>query len=239
MLLLYLIPVFIAGYIIVRYDYAHYYTLHKHEGQLLYAKIVFWGSVFCVPLLGIICFLEWRYSVPHTWPLVSEKANLEKAILIKLTVLSFFGPWVWIFFRFLQVRSGDLIGLFNLPDGEDGVKSWLLHKVVEPNPFELMIYEAFLSEAPLFISMRNRKVYIAQVIKASPPSEKHSYAEEILLELWASGYRNSKDLNLSFTTDYKGAALESPIKLVIMKKDILSLSVYEQESFNLLNDEAE
>ena len=226
MLVLLIIPLLVSGYIIATKNLYHYYRLHRHEGQLLYLRVI---------SLGFSCFISaiiFHYILEHFFinlnitkhlknilviPSLKDevKDNIELYIwLIFVSFLTILSAYLFLcltaiknyifgyfYYRKLKVATNSLYFIY-----KRAVKFRILKELFGIGSIDAMLYESIVSRKAILINMESNKVYVGFVSAIGEPTEADGPNTEISIVPSISGYRNKDDLFIKFTSFYSSTA---------------------------------
>jgi hypothetical protein len=235
--------VLVAGFIFTQLHYPAKFTRDRSDGWVKYSRIVLFGCLFFAVALPLVLFFDTvnfgkylfnRIGVTHrdiaSWPI--ELAQLKLFCWVLLSCL-------------LAVVAG-LLSKFYFYHYPDKKKNLTL-KLLEDDSFDHMIYDNILSNerdakesgnwSYLQIALKSRKVYVGICL---PRHSRREGEGSLLIHPVLSGYREEKEFQLIFTTNYFDhykVACEHPVdaianyQLVLMKNEIQSISKFKPEAY--------
>ncbi|WP_137240839.1 hypothetical protein PagCFBP13505_006615 [Pantoea agglomerans] len=222
MLVLLIIPLLVSGYIIATKNLYHYYRLHRHEGQLLYLRVISLG--FSCFIFGVLLhylieefFLDLNVTnhLKNFLIIPSLKDNVKDNLdlYIWLFFVSFLTIFSAYFFLLLTVIKNHVLGYFyyrKLKGSTNSlyfiysraVKFRVLKDLFGSGSIDAMLYESIISRKAILINMESNKVYVGFVSAIGEPTEADAPNTEISIVPSISGYRNKDDLFITFTSFY-------------------------------------
>ncbi len=237
MSLLLIIPVLISGFYVCNNNLYYFYRIHRYEGQYLYLKSALIGfisllisSIIALTLnkfipsrvLGIpvdvIAYIETFVS-----PIVegTEVSSIQLSWIILLLVLTQFMGWVWVKFSYLHIKLKE-------KDIEKS-KILLMSSILRDSPLDNIFLESYIEEAPLMLTLNDRKVYVGIVSSLGEPNESEGMDQELAIIPIMSGYRDKDDFSVSFNTDYK--IIDKELQIVLRQEMINSATRFDFEIF--------
>lgn len=130
--------------------------------------------------------------------------------------------------------------IFNLLNSDN--KNWYLSRAIEEtgNSLQVDFLESYFFENPMMITLKNGKVYVGLIAELHEPHPESSF---VRLVLFYSGYRTEtmdvkleKDYNLKIYSSYENPE-EALVEVVISEAEILSMTFFNPDVYNRLNDE--
>lgn len=245
MILLLLLPILVAGFIVLTKHPIHFYKLHRYEGQLLYLSSAFQGLLCSLVAIGILLGTNLMSPKISTWawsfleelfePFINSKDAIWLflitgfSILVALLRAAWFRVRSWIKYTLINFGGNNKTNLGSkvLTD------LFLMGSILKDSPLDSLFYESFVATDPekyLMLTMEDGKIYVGKVIGLGEPTESEGMDQEIVITPFLSGYRKKETLKVIFTTKY--FAVESDISLVLRQDKIISATVFETEIYN-------
>lgn len=245
MLLLLLLPILVAGYIIISKHPRHRYRLHRYDGQLLYLSSAYQGLI-CTIVGALVVFLVGYYVPTRVWvgsfsvslnisgwltELFSPAQNatgLVWILLVSLASIAFAFCRIGNFHlqSFVKYKLWSKTNKTNL-DHRTISEMYLMSEILSDSPLDALLYESYVSRKPekfLMLTMEDGKVYVGKVISLGEPNEMEGMDQEIAIAPFVSGYRKKPTLKVHFTTRY--SELDENIQLVLRQDKILSATEF-------------
>ena len=220
-------------------------------------------SILLLPLLGGYYYLTKSIRWLHYYKRTERQRLIFDSLLVGFVFFSF-GYIIWRSFEIIDPiklsYSKSLIGIdipffypsflslllsiaftkaFNYINSDDA--NWYLSKVIlrTGNSLQKDFLESYFSDRLAMITLKNGKVYVGVVAELH---EAHPESSFVKLVLVYSGYRDInmdvkliKDYNLSIP-DNKDVDNESVVTVVIAESEILSMTFYDQDVYDRLNE---
>ncbi|MBN47539.1 MAG: hypothetical protein CMH23_13810 [Methylophaga sp.] len=253
MILLLLLPILVAGFIVITKHPACFYKLHRYDGQLLYLSTAYQGLI-CTLIAVVIVFLLNTYIPSHI--LVANKAipmdifgwlenlitplnpsdQIAWFILISVTSILvaqiriiLFRIRAWIKYSGINWKKQNKSELSSKVLSEIA----LIRSILKDSPLDSMLYDSFVSSSPekyLMLTMDDGKVYVGKVVSLGEPTESEGMDQEIVITPYLSGYRKKETLKVNFTTKY--SEIDEDIALVLKQDKIISATVYNSKIYD-------
>ncbi|WP_122206303.1 hypothetical protein [Pseudomonas viridiflava] len=192
-----------------------------------------WFTEFCLPSFSTD-FLYWLSPKMQAIGLAKDEIRGEAAaflVLVSIVAMLLPVPWTkWLMRRLKKnlkrrLSRQDKGGAEKFEERADEIVSaYLLKESVAHSPRLKMLYEAFANQQPVMLSMSDRKVYVGNILSLGAHTEVAGIDQELHLAPIISGYRDDDTLELTYTTDYAGLAVECPIYL--KQENIVSVTLY-------------
>ena len=242
MLLLLLLPILVAGFIILTKHPAYFYKLHRYDGQLLYLSSAHQGLVCTIvgatlvftfdhylpgsmTILGFQIPINFRNWVEQLIAPIDGGENIVWVILVTLSAM------LVAYLRILsfRVRAQFKYELLNREQDKPELSAKVLSEIalmrtiLKDSPLDSLFYDSFVSQSAsdyLMLTMDDRKVYVGKVISLGEPTESEGMDQEITITPFMSGYRHNKTLKVQFTTKYN--KVDDDIALVLRQDKIVS-----------------
>ncbi|MFJ1267853.1 hypothetical protein ACD661_04670 [Legionella lytica] len=232
------LSIILSGYIVIEFSTYHFIRLHRFDGQLLYLKttaIGFFIFLLALIIFGLIDFNPILKRIDINDALLPNKVILVKELIL-LSILSLFLAIIFAiltelwFMRKVYVLSGKTIDLCKL---RKKTKIFLMYKLLSDSPLDQILFESFVQEKFLLITMRDRKCYVGRVASLGEPNEKDGPDQEILLVPISSGYRDKDTLELTLTTsyDFPEKTINKTLLIVLKQHDIISACEFHEELY--------
>lgn len=224
MFALLIIPLLVSGQILISSPYriSTYYRLHRYDGQLLYMKVATYG-IWCLlislllsaaikwwlPDLGVISWLT--HMIELALEIDSAQAAKDNHLtpwLVLMSVTMVGVAVIWVQFARLRLY---LAALTLNQFGRDKTQIAYYKQVIRLSALEELLaegtlgqlfFDSAISESPVLVSLKSRKVYVGTVNMISEPNEKQGPNLEISIEPIMSGYRDKDNLRVLFSNDY-------------------------------------
>lgn len=256
MLLLLLLPILISGYYVIHKHPAHFLTLHRHSGQLLYLKSAYIGlicvilSFVCTSVLHFIPELPFNpYKlVTSTLSEISKTAGTDNisqtnitnnrlSFLIEITINSLLVALVWshILPRIQAWRHYS--AFLKSKSGKGKRSSFEFYKLMKhedffnQSPLDSLIHKSFSENELLMLHMSDRKFYVGIVVSTSGVNEINTANQTISLLPKLSGYRDKDTLEVTSATQYNRSEDET-IEIILKNENIVSATLFNQERFD-------
>lgn len=170
-------------------------------------------------------FVEYRFSIidfisETLNPFILEGEN-KKAISKELSCLIFIAlctliiPVIWSIFHTIRL----IIKCKTL-----NTKPYVIYDALRGNSLDSCLFISLIStntnEAFIMLTMKDRKVYVGNVISLGEPNEKGGPEQSVVISPIISGYRDKDTLDIFLTTNY--SRLDDTTKLILNKSEILS-----------------
>ncbi|CAM4384750.1 hypothetical protein SENE111051_24205 [Serratia nematodiphila] len=170
-------------------------------------------------------FVEYRFSIidfisETLNPFILEGEN-KKAISKELSCLIFIAlctliiPVIWSIFPTIRL----IIKYKTL-----NTKPYVIYDALRGNSLDSCLFISLIStntnEAFIMLTMKDRKVYVGNVISLGEPNEKGGPEQSVVISPIISGYRDKDTLDIFLTTNY--SRLDDTTKLILNKSEILS-----------------
>lgn len=235
--------VLVAGFIFTQLHYPEKFARDRSEGWVKYSRIVLYGCCFFAATLPLVLLLDTINFGQYLFNLIGVTHRDVVSWPIDIAQLKLF---CWIL---LSCLSASCIGLlsklyfYRYPDE----KKNLTLKLLEDDSFDHMIYDNILSNerdakesgnwSYLQIALKSRKVYVGICL---PRHSRREGEGSLLIHPVLSGYREEKEFQLIFTTNYFDhyqVACEQPVdaianyQVVLMKNEIQSISKFKPEAY--------
>lgn len=252
MFLLLTLPILISGFFLCHIHPIYKYKLHRYEGQYLYLKCATLG-IACVFVASAICLLINKYVSP-SFHLLSVSFNLDIPNYIKdlikstnqentqldiynltwiivISIATLFIPPLWSFLSYIRLcfkhRSKE-------SDFFQDTKIFVIANILSDSPLDNLLFTSSMSKdaSPLMLSLKDRKVYVGQIISLGEPNETQGSDQEISMIPIMSGYRDKDTLKVIFNTKYDD--VDEDIYLTIRQDDIVSATAFSFDSYQKL-----
>jgi hypothetical protein len=229
--LLLILPILTSGFHLCQKSPFYKFKLHRYEGQFLYLKCAKQGFFcFCVgaALLMIFSFFDapkicgvslsvvfWIKSFfTEIYPKdVDAELIVSLSYLSILSILTHIVAFVIIFIQLLRFKW--LSFTERVP-----IDILLMYDILSDSPLDNKLFQSYARSEPLLISLSNNKIYVGIVNWLGEPNEIEGMDQEISIVPILSGYRDSKDKTVVFTTNYKYVAnLDNP--QVIIRQELI------------------
>lgn len=195
-----------------------------------------WCAHFCIPPFSTD-FLAGLSPKLEAIGMAKGEVKGEAAAFVMLVAIGAMllpVPWTWLLMvrlkkkiRHRLVRMQKRYAAENFDARADEIVStYLLRESVAHSPRLKTLYEAFAMQQPVMLSMEDRKVYVGHVLSLGAPTEVATIDQELHLVPIISGYRDKDRLEVVYTTDYAGLAVECP--LYLKQENILSVTLYSE-----------
>lgn len=227
-LLTFLILPIISGYVFALTWQGSRYHVARMQGYALYFKSAYYGlilsviSALCLMILvsnEAVILAETSETVCFLYPFLCNVDFQSVSFLIIVCLVGILGGYL---LNALGYLLGWLISVlvnaccdvetFNL-------NAWFLYqRTIKDNDFERLIFRAIKRVMPLYLTLRNNKVYVGYVIRTIDPANER---KEIRILPLLSGYRDKDNCRVYFTTKY----------------DKIYRSIKEQQEGNLPEDD--
>lgn len=254
MLLLLLLPILISGYYVIHKHPAHFLTLHRHSGQLLYLKSAYIGlicvilSFVCTSLLHLIpevqlnpykLVVKTLSELSNTGEIESQAntTNNRLSFLIEITINSLLVALAW---SHILPRTQAWLKYSKLLKQEADKKKLTTFEFYKhmkykdfcmESPLDALIYESFSEDKLLMIHMSDRKFYVGIVVNSSEIDEVNSANQTISVLPKLSGYRDKDTLEVKSATEYNKSKNET-IEIILKNENIVSATLFNQERFD-------
>jgi hypothetical protein len=247
-LLLLLLPILVAGFVILTKHPFYFYRLHRYDGQLLYLSSAYQG-LLCTLVGAFIVFSLNKYF-PSTFTVFSVQIPLDIASWLDDLLSPVDGGHQIAWMTLLTIAAIAVayarIGWFRLQAhikyglNRDGPKlspktlseAYLIRSILDDSPLDSLFCDSFLSQSPekyLMLTMEDGKVYVGKVISLGEPTESEGMDQEIKITPFISGYRTKERLKVTFTTKYD--EIEDDISLVLRQDKIISATIFDVDVY--------
>lgn len=250
MLLLLILPVFVAGFFACHIHPIHSYKLHRFEGQYLYFKSAELG--FKCFAIAFVVAMAAHYWIPDTlWiPSVCLNLDLSAASLILIEAMKVMGvqgaeatklAWFFIlsaltFISAFVTKAWGHISLrwrFGTWDFQK-TKIYVIGELLSDSPLDDLLFKLSLQKNKyVMLSMEDRKVYVGKIIDLGEPTETNGMDQDISIMPLMSGYRDKDTLKVEFKTFYE--EVESDIYLSLRQDGIVSATEFDFEAYRQWN----
>ncbi|EOZ1400618.1 hypothetical protein [Enterobacter hormaechei] len=206
--------ILMCGYIYVTNSLSDRYKFKRSSGWDAYFFVAVWGIVFVViawlgcSLMSFLGFFRWLSNAvgitPQKIARMFPVTNGDSSINFRDLKL-----FVW---AFTSITMATLAGFakrwwLTKPDRHISV----LAKITSTNALEAMLMEASVSQFPVLVSLKSKKVYVGIV---SCPAFEHGDYEVVELLPLLSGYRDKDTLQVRFTSNYQSHYIRQGIGIV-------------------------
>ncbi|WP_284215793.1 hypothetical protein [Agaribacter marinus] len=103
----------------------------------------------------------------------------------------------------------------------------LMAGVLSDSPLDAKLFESYAGNEPILITLSNRKVYVGVVSSLGEPTEVEGMDQEINLVPIMSGYRDSRDLTVTFNTEYQTIEKNDDLMLTIRQDLIETITKFD------------
>lgn len=264
MLALLIIPILVSGYLMITLNQAHFFTLYRHDGQLLYMKVAALGTFCLIASAAIAAAIKYFYPDFHivfeTIKTFRVTANPETdriyVWLLFLSVTSIGFSLLYVFIVWLIDIS---LGIFYKRNVYDSIKqakrARVLRKTYSKGSLDLLLLDAIESEPkrPMLITLSSNKVYVGIINGSGEPTENQGPHQHISFVPLMSGYRNKDTQSVSFTNAYPGeiqvkrnAAVKGikkkklhGLEIMVSVDEISQISWFDFEEYKATNDKVD
>lgn len=212
--------------------------MHRAESQYLYLHSAQYGLAlffFSSLFLFAINYLGFGSEQLNSWTIGHEllhvaapgKTYLEYNTALFILLCPFVLAYVF------------PLALNRLSGSAEGYKTSVIQKILKDSPLDSFLFDALINETQIMLSMSDRKVYVGFVLNMGEPNEHKGMDQEILLQPVLSGYRNSSNLKVIFTTDYDLARSNDQSKrlgIVLKQDNIVSATKFDNDLFKDIAD---
>lgn len=230
-----LISIIANAFIVLILSPSNFYKLHRYNGQLLYIKALFIGSIFT-----LLSFLLDAYTgiVKYICKLIPEeswKLDINKTQLEGLFVFCLITAMISLLYCVLERVFLRLIAWKRFGCKEEipyrKAKIFLMYNVLSDSPLDKLFFSSYIEQKALLITMLDRKVYVGIVINLGEPNESEGLDQEIAIVPIYSGYRDTENLSLKLTNKYDIDGI-----FIVLKQDkIVSACEFVEELYLKLN----
>lgn len=257
MFLLLTLPILISGFFLCHIHPIYKYKLHRYEGQYLYLKCATLG-ITCLFIASVSCLLINKYF-PSSFFVASYTINIDISSYIEeliksttpeknnsndiytltwvivISISTLFVPPIWSFLSYIRLC------IKHHAKGSDffkDTKLFVIANILSDSPLDNLLFKSSISkdDSPLMLSLKDRKVYVGQVISLGEPNEVQGSDQEISIIPIMSGYRDKDTLKVIFNTKYDD--VDEDIYLTIRQDDIVSATQFSFDSYQKLNKSA-
>lgn len=230
-----LYSVLISAYIVLIYSKPNYFRLHRFGGQLLYFKALSIGSIFLgvayfiniyIPIINYICNF-----LPNThFPNINNKELEESIVFFSLPIIfSLLYCFSYLLFRLTIIW-------WNIPSDKlknisflETDKLLLMYKILKDSPLDNLLYQSYMDEKFLIITMSDRKVYIGRINCLAEPTENKAANQEISIVPILSGYRDKDTLRVHLLNNYAEMSKKHALSIVLKQTEITSAAEFNEE----------
>lgn len=248
MLAVLLVSIIANGFIILRFSPSQFYKLHRYDGQLLYIKTSFVGILSIGVAFLIDSFFGITNMIAHVLPqkgigIFFKKEHLQACLIFTIwaTMLS---TLYCIFNRIaLPLKAWWLLrGTEKTVSYSEISRVLLMDSILNDSPLDKLLFDSYVQNIFLLVTMSDRKVYVGRVISLGEPNEKQGPDQEISIVPAFSGYRDKDLLEVNLTTCYHNNESAKEMYLVLKQDNIISActfdeSLYERAQSNKKNTE--
>lgn len=238
----FLLPVLACGFIVCHTNPYYYYRLHRYEGQYLYLRSIYLGLI-CVAsgtFLSLLLnkfipskFTFFGFVIPvdfiHiTSNFIEDTEFCQDRLFVTqlswglaITIASVLFSFLWSFLTKIRlwIKAKD-VHLY---------KIILMAKILNDSPLDKLLFESYVFDTYIMLSLDTRKVYVGRVLSLGEPTENKGMDQEISLLPVMSGYRDKETFKLNFTTDYRD--INYPIQVVLRQDKILHATEFSFEAY--------
>lgn len=108
----------------------------------------------------------------------------------------------------------------------------LMGQILADSPLDAILYDSYVSNKLIMLSLSSRKVYVGVVSSMSEPNEVEGYDQEISLVPILSGYRDKDDLSVHWRTFYQDVDPAGNLRIVIRQVLIESASEFDFDTWD-------
>ena len=240
MLAFLLLSIMSNAFIILRFSSDQFYKLHRYSGQLLYIKAIFIGTFttivaffidFCFGVVNVVSAYLPEYSI---LPLNNQEYKIKELIIF--FSLSLFLAVLYCLFKeiCLILKGRYKFGARSIKELRELTKIYLMYQLLCDSPLDKMLFDSYLYDIYLLISMSDRKVYVGRVINLGEPNEHTGPDQEILIVPVFSGYRDKDDMRLTLTTLYN---TEEDISIILRQDNIVSVCEFIEPLYEKVSEQ--
>lgn len=241
MFLLLILPILVSGFLLCHIHPIYKLKLHRYEGQFLYLKCAQYGLILILLAGGVLYFWSGQVNLYFAkFNIISlltsrlsevvgtDKNNLyarEMAYLVILNVLSIICAFLWSFLSFIRLC---------IKYKKVKYKLNIMSQIFKDSPLDDFLFKSSVSKtkesAIVMITMKDRKVYVGNIITLGEPSETEAPDQEIKIVPWMSGYRDKDNLTVTFTTYYE--ILSQKPTTILVQSEIISATNFMIKEYN-------
>lgn len=207
--------------------------MHRAESQYLYLHsaqyglaLFFFSSLFLFAIKHLGFVNEHMNSLPIGYELLHVAVPGKTYLEYNAALFILLCPFILAF--------GFPIALNFLSGSAEGYKTSIIQKIHKDSPLDSFLFDALINETQIMLSMSDKKVYVGFVLNMGEPNEHKGMDQEILLQPVLSGYRNTNNLKVTFTTDYDLAKSNDQSKklgIVLKQDNIVSATKFDNDLF--------
>lgn len=206
MLAAFLVSIITNAFIVLRWSPSNFYTLHRYDGQLLYIKAIFIGSIFTFLAFLLDAFTGVVKYICKLLPDESWKLDVDKTQLEGLLIFFFLTVIISVLWCLLERGALRVIAWWRFGCNEEipyrKAKIFLMYNILSDSPLDNLLFSSYIEQKVLLITMSDRKVYVGIVINLGEPNESEGLDQEISIVPIYSGYRDKDYLSLKLTNKY-------------------------------------
>jgi len=216
------------GFIILRFSPAQFYKLHRYDGQLLYIKTSLVGLLS----IGIAFIIDALFGITNTICLLMpqtgiasffEHSNIKSCLVFNIFTTMLSTLYCLLNRIILPFKAWWLLRGTKQPVSyNDIAKILLLDSILNDSPLDKLLFDSYVQNIFLLITMQDRKVYVGRVISMGEPNEKQGPDQEIAIVPAFSGYRDKDSLEVKLTTVYANTDAVKELYLVLKQANIVS-----------------
>jgi len=198
----------------LRLSPSQFYKLHRYDGQLLYIKATFFGTLSAAfayildSYLGVVSIVS-QILPRNGLSLLYETEHLQECLIFVL-----FSGLLSILYSFwdrlrLILKAMWLLKRIKIKSSYRLAKILLMHSILNDSPLDVLLFKSYAEEKFLLITMSNRKVYVGRVIGLGEPNEKQGPDQEISIVPVFSGYRDKDTMSVILNHSYDSRRVET------------------------------
>lgn len=258
MLALLIIPILVSGYIMMTANPYHFFRLHRHDGQLLYLKAAYYGTLCLIASVASAVIIKLYFPDFHPINEILTKFSISTAtpskdswsqdriyawlILLSVCSIAFAGIWVilvWAKNSIKGKKHKDKHKLYKKMRQARHAK--VLRKTLPTGSFHMMLLDALESspKKAVLINMSSiNKVYVGVINGLSEPNEKEGPSKYISIYPVMSGYRHKDTQLIYFTNNYPERKRDDndDLRILISSEDISHISWFNFAIYKCTNN---